>query len=90
MPNVMVALPNIGGALCSTRKAWLAPSAEVPYSNAANGRAQDLEDANWILHLPKFRHGATAAESVYIAYQPRRRPNIMQRLVRFRWATSLQ
>jgi len=26
MPNVMVALPNIGGALCSTRKVWLTPT----------------------------------------------------------------
>jgi len=23
MPNLMVALPNIGGTLCSTRKVWL-------------------------------------------------------------------
>jgi len=26
MPNVMVALPNISGALCSTRKLWLTPT----------------------------------------------------------------
>ena len=32
MPNVMVALPNIGGALCST------PSTRVPCSNAAKTR----------------------------------------------------
>jgi len=38
MPNVMVALPNIGGALCSTRKVWLTPTAGVPCSNAAKTR----------------------------------------------------
>jgi len=26
MPNVMVVLPNIGGALCSSRKVWLTPT----------------------------------------------------------------
>jgi len=26
MPNVMAALPNIGGALCSTPKVWLTPT----------------------------------------------------------------
>ena len=45
MPNVMAALPNIGGTLCEScvipflvprRKAWLTPAAEVPCSNAAN------------------------------------------------------
>jgi len=35
MPNVMAALPNIGGALCSTpRKVWLTPTTRVPCSNA--------------------------------------------------------
>ena len=27
------------------RKVWLAPTARLPCSNAANGRAQNLEDA---------------------------------------------
>jgi len=45
MPNVMAALPNIGGALCESsvipflvarRKVWLTPAAGVPCSNAAN------------------------------------------------------
>jgi len=35
MPNVMVAQPNIGGALFSTPQVWLTPAAVVPYSNAA-------------------------------------------------------
>jgi len=38
MPNVMVALPKIGGALCSTPKVWLTPTAGVPCSNAAKTR----------------------------------------------------
>jgi len=41
MPNVMVALPNIGGALCSTvqcHKVWLMPTTTVPCSNAAKTR----------------------------------------------------
>jgi len=45
MPNVMAALPNIGGTLCESsvipflvprRKLWLTPTAQVPRSNAAN------------------------------------------------------
>ena len=37
MPNVMAALPIIGGALCSTpRKVCLTPTTRVPCSNAAN------------------------------------------------------
>ena len=35
MPNVMVALPNIGGALCSTPQVWLTPTTRMPCSNAA-------------------------------------------------------
>ena len=40
MPNVMAALPNIGGALCSSPQslAWLTPTARVPCSNAAKTR----------------------------------------------------
>ena len=45
MPNLMAALPNIGGAVCESsviqflvprRKVWLTPAAAVPCSNAAN------------------------------------------------------
>jgi len=36
MPNMMVALPNIGGARAQRRKVWLMPAAGVPCSNAAN------------------------------------------------------
>jgi len=38
MPNVMAALPNIGGALVQRRKVWLTPTTTVPCSNAAKTR----------------------------------------------------
>jgi len=38
MPNVMAALVNIGGALCSARKVWLTNTTRVPCSNAAKTR----------------------------------------------------
>ena len=41
MPNVMVALPNIGGALCSTPQSLAdaqSPTTRVPCSNAAKSR----------------------------------------------------
>jgi len=38
MPNVMAALPNIGGALCSTPQVCLTPTTRVPCSNAAKRR----------------------------------------------------
>jgi len=34
MPNMMTALPNIGGASVERRKVWLTPTAGVPCSNA--------------------------------------------------------
>jgi len=34
MPNVMAALPNTGGALCSTPQSLLTPTTRVPCSNA--------------------------------------------------------
>jgi len=38
MPNMMAALPNIGGALVQCRKVWLTPTTTVPCSNAAKTR----------------------------------------------------
>jgi len=41
MPNVMIALPNIGGGLAPSvqrRKVWLTPTTGVPCSNAAKTR----------------------------------------------------
>jgi len=37
MPNVMAALPNIGGALLNAA-VWLTPTTRVPCSNAAKMR----------------------------------------------------
>ena len=38
MPNVMAALPNIGGHSVQCRKVWLTPTTTVPCSNAAKMR----------------------------------------------------
>jgi len=38
MHNVMAALPNIGGALCSTLQSLAAPTTRVPCSNATKTR----------------------------------------------------
>jgi len=38
IPNVMAALLNIGGALCSTLQSWLTPNTGVPCRNAAKTR----------------------------------------------------
>ena len=38
MPNVMAALPNVGGASVQRRKVWLTPTTRVPCSNAAKMR----------------------------------------------------
>ena len=38
MPNVMAALPNIGGAPVQRRNLWLTPTTRVPCSNAAKTR----------------------------------------------------
>jgi len=38
MPKVMAALPNIGGAVCSTPKVLLTPTTRVLCSNAAKTR----------------------------------------------------
>jgi len=40
MPNVMVALPNIGGALCSTPQSLADAHYQMPCSNAAKTRNQ--------------------------------------------------
>ena len=38
MPNVMAALPNVGGALCSTPQSLADATTRVPCSNAAKTR----------------------------------------------------
>ena len=40
MPNVMVALPNIGGALCSTPQSLADAHYQMPCSNAAKTQNQ--------------------------------------------------
>jgi len=40
MPNVMVALPNIGGALCSTPQSLADAHYKMPCSNAAKTQNQ--------------------------------------------------
>jgi len=40
MPNVMVTLPNIGGALCSTPQSLADTHYQMPCSNAAKTRNQ--------------------------------------------------
>ena len=52
MPNVMAALPNIGGALCST-----------PQSLAKRKIEQDL-DVKWILQRAKFYQVARAPKNI--------------------------
>jgi len=38
MPNMMAALPNVGGALCSTPQSLADATTRVPCSNAAKTR----------------------------------------------------
>jgi len=40
MPNVMAALPNIGGPSVQCCKVWLTPTTRVPCSNATKTRNQ--------------------------------------------------
>jgi len=50
MSNVMAALPNVGGALCSRRKVWLTPNTGVPCRTPplearSPGRRSNVENA---------------------------------------------
>jgi len=63
MPNVMAALPNIGGALYKSslipllvprRKVWLTPSARAPCSNAKLGRKANFAPSKISLGSPLF------------------------------------
>jgi len=71
MPNVMAALPNIGGPSAQRRKVWLTPTTRVPCSNAAN-IGQRKTDAV-----------SSAPGKFPLVYQPRRRLNTVQSLVGF-------
>jgi len=53
---MMAALPNIGGALCSTRKVWLMPTSRVPCSQSANIERKTRTQREFCtLHQPKRR-----------------------------------
>ena len=51
MPNVMVALPNIGGALCSTPQSL----ADAHYLTAVQQRCQDAKAVETQLGAPNYR-----------------------------------
>ena len=95
-PNVMAARPNVDVALCKSsvipflvprRKLWLTPAAGLPYSiggTAANRGERKTWTYTVNIAPGKIPSGARAPENVYIMYQPRRRPNIVQNLVGLR------
>jgi len=73
MPNVMAALPNIGGALCwMLQFGWhtLLECHAVTLTIKENARF--TRKVNFA--LAKFHCGATAPKNVYIVYQPRKQP----------------
>jgi len=59
MPNVMAALPNIGGTLCSTPQSL----ADAQYWSAAQYRWQDAKPAeiSWGAHIMEMCGGDIAA-----------------------------
>jgi len=56
MPNMMAALPNIGGASVQRRKVWLTPTTRAPCSNGSKTR-NPLKFAG----VPKTRQRISAA-----------------------------
>jgi len=89
MPRVMGALPNIGGTFCSTLHSLADPAAGVPCSNVANiGECKTWKQSEFCM----WQNSITSKSSrkcIYHAYQPGRRPNIVQSLVGLWWATWL-
>jgi len=59
MPNMMAALPNIGGALSSTPQSWLTPTTRVPCSNAA--KSAKTRNPLKLDGLPQTRQQISAA-----------------------------
>jgi len=51
MPNVVVALPNLGGALCSTPQSL----ADAHYQNAVQQRCQDAKPVEIRWGAPNYR-----------------------------------
>jgi len=91
MLNVMATQPS--GALCESsviqflvpcRKVWLTSAARFPCSNAANiGERKtwtQSEFCSWQNSVRRTR----APKNVYIMYQPKKRPNILQSFVDLR------
>ena len=90
---------HIGGAVCKSSiipflvprsKVWLTPTAGVSCINTANVG----ERKTWTLsEFCTWQNSVRRQEPqkcLYIAYHPRRRPNIVQSLVDLHWATSVQ
>jgi len=82
-----------GCALCESsvipflvprRKVWLRRAAGVPCSNAANIYENERLGCKVKFARSKIPPGAKAPKNVYIVYQPRRRPKIVQGLVGLR------
>jgi len=70
--------------LCTTPQCLADPAAGVPYSNAANvGERKTWTQSEFCTWRNSVR-GARASESVYMVYQPRRQPNIVQ-TAKFGW-----
>jgi len=79
--NVMGALPNIGGALCSTPQSLADPAAGMSCSNAANiGERKIWTQSEFCIWPKNSVKGQQPQKYIYMVHQPRRRPNIMQSL----------
>jgi len=95
MFNVMAAQPNIGGALCESSvipflvarcKVWLKPATGVSCSNAPNIRKRKTWTQREFCTWQNSVRGKNLQNVflVYIVYQPRRRPKIVQSSVGLR------
>jgi len=75
-------------AVCGERityKVWLTPAAGVPCSNAANiGERKTWTSSEFCTEQNSVRLDRRAPENVYIVYQRRRRPSIVQSVVGLR------
>ena len=76
MPNVMAALPNIGGTLCESsliaflvprRKVWLTLTARVPCSNAANIGERKTWTQSEFCTLQNSTRGKSPRKCIYTA-----------------------
>ena len=100
MPNIMVAQPNIRGTICKSSiipflvpccKVWLTSAAGVACSNVVNiGECKSWTKSEFCMWQNSVRGQEPPKMYIYIAYQPRRWPKIVQSLVGLQWATSLQ